>query len=129
MQNDSELIEELTAAEQAHYQALEEFSIDTKNIRFVESRQNWAKMMEFIREHDLETTAQNLRFAYLALTKDGLLDLLPLGHLAPPQQPQPEAPAPTAQPTPVAAPAFSRRGVAVAWKNGQPLNLDGAKRW
>jgi hypothetical protein len=98
--------EELTA-EQAHYVALEEFAADTKNIRFVESHANWRKLMDFIRDHNLETTAQNLRFAFLSLSKDGLLDLLPLGHLAPPQPTQPEAPAPTAQPAPV-VPARAR---------------------
>jgi len=86
-----------------HYKALEEFAADTHNLRFVESRENWRKLMDFLHGHDLETTAHNLRFAFLSLCEDGVLDLLPLGHLAPPQSPQPEAPVPTpkAQPTPV----------------------------
>jgi len=96
--------EELTA-EEAHYAAMEEFVCATENIRFVESRENWRAMTAFLNNHNLEVTADNLRFAFLALSRDELLDLLPLGHLAPPQPPQPEAPAPTAQPSPVAAPA------------------------
>jgi len=110
--------------EQEHYKALEEFAADTQNIRFVESRDNWRELMDFLREHDLETTAQNLRFAFLSLSEDGVLDLLPLGHLALPQQPEALEPKPADQPAlmvPVRARTF-------AYRNGAAINIEGAKR-
>src|SRR5882762_5812615 len=93
--------EELTE-EQQHYSAMEEFVCDVRNIRFKETHANWATINEFLTEHDLDVTTDNLNFAFIALSKDGLLDLMPLGHAAPPQSPQPKpTPAPTAQPAPV----------------------------
>src|SRR5712671_3374570 len=86
--------EELTE-EQQHYAAMEVFVCDVRNIRFVESRENWATINDFLTEHSLDVTAENLNFAFAALCTDGLLELMPLGHAAPPQPPQPEAPAPT----------------------------------
>ncbi len=65
--------EELTSeqeeqtAERAYYQPLEDFATDTRNIRFVESRENWRKLIAFVTDHDLPVTAPNLRFAYLAV--------------------------------------------------------------
>jgi hypothetical protein len=61
-----------------HYAVLEEFSADVKNIRFIENRANWAALMEFLTDHDLETTTGNLKFAYDALSKNGLLELEPI---------------------------------------------------
>ena len=107
--------EELTP-EQAHYVALEEFAADTKNIRFVESHENWATITEFLTEHNLDVTPPNLRFAFLSLSKDGLLELMPLGHAAPPQ-PEP-TPTPTAQPIPV-MPVTAR--TFAMFRNGQPI--------
>jgi len=107
-----------------YYAALEEFAAHTQNIRFVESRDNWRELMDFLREHDLETTAQNLRFAFLSLSEDGVLDLLPLGHLPPPQQPEALEPKPADQPAlmvPVRARTF-------AYRNGGAINIEGAKR-
>jgi hypothetical protein len=106
---------EALTAEQAHYEALEQFTIDVRNIRFVENHANWRLMMDFLTAHNLEVTPPNLRFAYLALSKDGLLDLLPLGHLAP-TQPEP-TPTPTVEPPPVIA----RARTFVAFRNGQPI--------
>ena len=116
--------EELTAEQ--HYAALEEFAADTHNIRFVESRENWRKLMDFLRDHYLETTAQNLQFAFLSLSKDNELALLPLGHLAPPQpQPKPE---PTQTPTAHPVPITPVRARTFAYRNGAAINIEGAKR-
>jgi len=93
--------EELTA-EQAHYAAMETFVCDVRNIRFKETHANWATINDFLIEHSLDVTAENLNFAFAALCTDGLLELMPLGHAAPPQPPQPEpTPTPAAQPAPV----------------------------
>ena len=110
--------EELTP-EQAHYTAMEEFCNATENIRFVECHSNWEAMTDFLNEHSLDMTPQNLRFAFLSLSKDGLLDLLPLGQLAPPQPPQPETPTPAAQPAPV-VPVTAR--TFRMYRNGQPIS-------
>ena len=91
--------EELTT-EQEHYAAMEEFVCATENIRFVESRENWRAMTDFLNEHSLDMTPQNLRFAFLSLSNENKLDLMPLGQVAPPQPPQPEKPTPVAQPAP-----------------------------
>ncbi len=66
--------EELTP-EQAHYAAMEEFVCATHNIRFKETHENWRLMMEFLSERELPVNMRNLRFAYLTLSKDDLLDL------------------------------------------------------
>ncbi len=114
---------EALTPEEAHYAALEEFAVDTKNIRFIESHSNWRKLMEFISEHNLETTAENLSFAYVSLSKDNKLDLMPLGHAAPPQPPQPTpAPTPTVQQPPVVA----RVRTFAMFRNGKPI--EGAVR-
>jgi hypothetical protein len=124
-----------------HYAVLEEFSADVKNIRFIENRANWAALMEFLTDHDLETTTGNLKFAYDALSKNGLLELEPIREPIPAPIPAPApapvpiptpapAPSPTVQPPPIAVPTpFFKRGIAVAWKNGQPIRMDTAKRW
>jgi hypothetical protein len=109
--------EELT--DEAHYAALEEFSADVRNIRFQETRDNWRALMDFLREHELPTTAANLRFAFLALSKDGLLELMPLGHAAPPQPEPVPAPTPTVQPPPVVVPARAR--TFAMYRNGKAI--------
>src|SRR5258708_29076872 len=47
--------QEMENEELEYYAALEEFAAHTQNIRFVESRDNWRELMDFLREHDLET--------------------------------------------------------------------------
>jgi hypothetical protein len=113
--------EELTpeqAAERAHYEAMESFACDVRNIRFVENRENWAKLMEFLTDQDLPVTAPNLRFAFLALTRKNELELMPLGQLQPPQPQQPE-PTPAAQPAPLVP--ITARSFRM-YRNGQPIS-------
>jgi hypothetical protein len=114
---EQEELEELTAEEE-HYAAMEAFVCATENIRFVESHDNWEAMTDYLNEHNLDVTPQNLRFAFLSLSKDGLLDLFPLGHLAPPQQTPEPTPTPTVQPPPVVA----RARTFVAFRNGAPIS-------
>jgi hypothetical protein len=111
--------EELTPEQAAHYEAMERFVCATENIRFKETKENWAALMNFLEEHELPVNTQNLRFAFLALSRKGLLDLLPLGQLAPlqPQQPEP-SPTPAAQPAPV-VPIAERRFA--MFRNGNPI--------
>jgi len=88
-----------------HYAAMEEFCADVRNIRFIENHSNWAAIMDFLTDHELETTPHNLRFAFLELSaKDGLLELEPIRESihSPIPAPQSEpAPTPTTQPAPV----------------------------
>jgi hypothetical protein len=105
--------------------AMDQFTAAIEHIRFVESDSNWEIMAGFLNDHSLEPTPQNLRFAFLALSRDNMLDLMALGQYA---EPQPEpAPAPTA-PQSVPAP-FPRPRKTYAWKNGKEINIDqGATR-
>ena len=111
--------EELTAEQAAHYEAMERFVCATENIRFKETRDNWAALMNFLTDQNLPVNTQNLRFAFLALSRANKLDLMALGQAAPPQPPQAEStPTPTAQPAPV-VPAKAR--TVVVFRNGQRL--------
>src|SRR5712675_986509 len=113
--------------EQQHYSAMETFVCATQNLRFKETRENWRLMMKFLSEHNLETTPQNLRFAYLTLGNKGLLDLMPLGIL-PAEPPQPPQPKPTPTPAAQSAPAVPVRAQTFAYRNGAAINIEGAKR-
>lgn len=98
--------------------AMDVFTADIANIRFIESAENWDVMADFLSEHNLDVAPENLRFAFLALSKDGLLDLMPLGIYVEPQ-PQP-APAPTPQqPTPQSVMSVKAR--TIMYRNGQPI--------
>src|SRR5882762_10395823 len=109
--------EDLT--EEQHYAAMEMFVCDVRNIRFVESHQNWEAMTDFLNEHSLQVTTENLNFAFNALAKDGLLELMPLGHASPPQ-PRPEpTPTPAAQPAPV----VPVKAKTFAYRNGAAINI------
>jgi hypothetical protein len=117
--------EELTP-EQAHYAAMEEFVCATHNIRFKETHENWRLMMEFLSERELPVNMQNLRFAYLTLSNDDLLDLLPLGHLARSQPPEPETTPPAAQPAPVVP---IKAKTFAMFRNGQPITGNVRSLW
>ena len=99
-------------------QAMQAFTNDIANIRFIESAENWDVMEEFLSDHSLDATPETLRFAFLALSKDQKLDLMPQGIYVEPQ-PQP-APAPTPQqPTPQSVIPVKAR--TIMYRNGQPI--------
>ncbi len=117
--------EEFEAEEERIKQMMEEFTADIRHLRFVEdSDYNWTCINEFLESHNLDTTVDTLHFAYTSLVRDGLLELLPLGEYAEPQEPEP---APVQSPSAIPAPSVQRRG-AVIWRNGRPLTDEGARR-
>ena len=100
------------------YAAMEEFVCDIRNIRYVENHENWREITNFLNDHNLDVTPETLRFAFLALSKEQKLDLMPLGIYVEPQ-PQP-APAPSPQqPTPQSVMHVKAR--TTMYRNGQPL--------
>ncbi len=121
----TEYTEEVLAEEQRVKQVVQEFTADIRHLRFVEdSDYNWTCINEFLESHNLDTTVDTLHFAYASLVRDGLLELLPLGEYAEPQEPEP---APVQSPSAIPAPSVQRRG-AVIWRNGRPLTDEGARR-
>src|SRR5882757_1965984 len=88
--------------------AADEFCADLRHIRFVESSDyNWVSLNNYIHQNDLDApNPEHLHQAYEALTREQLLELLPLGHASVPQL-EP-APVSTVQQPPLVAPAKAR---------------------
>src|SRR5258707_14372172 len=97
--------------------AMDEFVSDIRHIRFVESSDyNWVSMHDWLDRNEMDAAnPEHLHFAYEALTRDHLLDLLPLGEYAEPQAPE-TAPAPAVPAPTVQTPALKRPFI--MWRNG-----------
>jgi hypothetical protein len=94
--------------------AIELFTSDTRHLRFVESSNyNWVSINDYLDQNNLDATdPENLHLAYVALARDHLLELLPLGRVQEtPQQPAPAPPAPA--PT---------KGQTSMWRNGKQIS-------
>jgi len=116
MQDDS-----ITAEQRVEIDA---FLADDKTIRFIECDDNWTALANFLEEHSLSINRENMIFAYESLVRDGLLELIPFRQpVELPPQPQP---APSPSPL-VPTPTPSTRPFLV-FRNGQPLNNQGARR-